>query len=63
MTIPLKQFIVQISPGVPAQLLKTDWDPDEASRWRLMDLNVDREYAAALAVENRECKLTYLKFN
>ena len=63
LTIPLEQFSVQVTPGEPAQLLKTDWDPDEASRWRLMDLDIDEEYAAALVVENRECKLKYLNFN
>jgi 4'-phosphopantetheinyl transferase len=47
----LDQFEVSIDPEVPARLLRTAWDPDEARRWTLHDLDVADGFAAALAVE------------
>ncbi len=49
-SIPLNQFDVSLIPDKPACLLRTEWDTNEAKRWSLSDLNVNKEYAAAVAV-------------
>lgn len=48
---PLRRFTVSLMPGQPASLLATNDDPQEASRWTLIELFPGREYRAALAVE------------
>lgn len=55
----LKSFDVSLAPGEPAALLRTHDDPTEAERWCLRDLDVGAGYAAALAVEGHECRLSY----
>lgn len=50
LALPLNQFEVVLAPNVPAALRYTAWDPSEASQWRLVDLRVHDDYAAALAV-------------
>ncbi len=57
LSIPLKQFDVSFVPGEPACLLGVEWDNGEAKRWRLHDLNVSKQYAAAVAVEGHDWKL------
>jgi 4'-phosphopantetheinyl transferase len=47
----LDQFEVSIDPAVPARLLRTAWDLDEARRWTLIDLDAAEGFSAALAVE------------
>jgi 4'-phosphopantetheinyl transferase len=47
----LDQFEVSIAPETSARLVRTAWDPDEARRWSLHDLDVAPGFAAALAVE------------
>jgi 4'-phosphopantetheinyl transferase len=47
----LDQFEVSIDPAAPARLVRTAWDPDEARRWTLHDLEVAAGFSAALAVE------------
>jgi 4'-phosphopantetheinyl transferase len=47
----LDQFEVSIDPEVPARLVRTAWDPDEARRWTLHDLEVPHGFAATLAVD------------
>ena len=49
--LPLNQFDVSIDPNEPAQLLRVGWEPVEARRWRLYDIEVSQGYAAALAAE------------
>lgn len=48
---PLDQFTVSLVPGEPAALLMTDDDPQEASRWSLIELSPAQGYRAALVVE------------
>jgi 4'-phosphopantetheinyl transferase len=48
---PLHDFTVSLAPGEPAALLSTETDPQEASRWSLVELFPGTDYAAALAVE------------
>jgi 4'-phosphopantetheinyl transferase len=57
LSIPLHGFDVQACAERPAQLVRTDWSADEASRWRLCDLPPLRGYAAALAVEGHDWRL------
>jgi 4'-phosphopantetheinyl transferase len=46
----LDQFAVSVDPRAPARLLRTLWDQDEVQRWTLHDLDVDPQFAAAVAV-------------
>lgn len=48
---PLSGFSVSLAPGEPAALLSTDDNPQEASRWSLVELSPGHGYVAALAVE------------
>lgn len=49
---PLDQFDVSVAPGVPAELLATRPDAQEALRWRIWDLQAPTGYAAALVAES-----------
>jgi 4'-phosphopantetheinyl transferase len=49
--LPLDQFDVSLLPGQPAHVLGTRPDPEERRRWSMWELNVGRDYAAALVVE------------
>jgi 4'-phosphopantetheinyl transferase len=57
LTLPLDQFDVSLSPGEPAMLLHTAFDPFEAARWSLQDLQPAPGYVAALAVEGHGWRL------
>ena len=48
---PLHSFAVSLAPSDTAALLSTDNDPEEASRWSLVELSCDTGYVAALVVE------------
>jgi len=48
---PLDQFDVSLAPEVPAILLATRPDAQEVRRWKLWDIEVPGDYAAALAAE------------
>ena len=62
-SLPLHRFDVSITPGKPAALLRTEWNPDEAAFWSLKSLNAAPGYAAALAVEGRQWDLRNWIFN
>jgi 4'-phosphopantetheinyl transferase len=51
LTLPLDQFDVSLRPGEPAALLRTLWDPHEASRWSLRELHPGPSFAGALCAE------------
>jgi 4'-phosphopantetheinyl transferase len=51
LSLPLAQFTVTCLPGVPARLLRTEGDPEQASRWSLADLTPPAGYVGALAAE------------
>ena len=55
--LALDQFDVSIAPGKPAALLRTKWDPGEASLWSLRSLKPAPGYAAALAVAEKNWHL------
>ena len=56
-SLPLRQFDVSVTPGKPAALLRTEWNPDEAALWSLKSLNPAPGYAAALAVKGKRLSL------
>jgi 4'-phosphopantetheinyl transferase len=49
--VGLDQFEVAIDPAAPARVVWTAWDPDEAARWSMIDLDVAPGFASALVVE------------
>lgn len=53
---PLDQFDVSLAPGSPAVLLATRPDSHEVHRWKLWNIDVPHEYAAALATESVSSK-------
>jgi 4'-phosphopantetheinyl transferase len=55
LTTPLNAFEVSVD-GVP-RIVRTAWDPDEARRWTLADLDVPDGYAAAVATEGNDWTL------
>ena len=58
LSLPLDQFDVSLVPGEPAAVLGTRPDPSEASRWSLQELTSAPGYAAVLAVEGHQWRLT-----
>ncbi|MFB3787162.1 MAG: 4'-phosphopantetheinyl transferase superfamily protein [bacterium] len=60
LSIPLDQFEVSLAPEEPAAVCWTGWNPSEAGRWRLLDLEVAADYAGALAVEGWDWDLVYV---
>jgi 4'-phosphopantetheinyl transferase len=53
----LSQFAVSLAPGEPASLVETAFDPAEAGRWSLREIEVGPGYVAALAVEGQGWRL------
>jgi 4'-phosphopantetheinyl transferase len=49
--VGLDQFQVAIDRAAPPQVVWTAWDPDEAGRWTVLELDVAPGFAAALIVE------------
>ena len=58
MSQSLDEFDVTLAPGVAAELLRVD--QEDATRWFLSDIDVGREYAAALVVEGRVSRIQAL---
>ena len=54
LTLPLNSFDVSLAPNEPAILRATRPNPQEADHWTLLALDVDPNYAGALAVEGQE---------
>lgn len=57
LSLPLDSFDVSLAPNEPAILRATRPDAKEASRWSLHSLNVESDYAAALAVEGNALEI------
>ena len=57
LAIPLSAFDVSLTPGEPAELLRSQRHPQETSRWCLQALEPATGYAAALAVKGHDWKL------
>lgn len=60
---PLDEFDVTLAPDIPAQLLHVSSSPEEAQRWRLRTLPAPAGYAAALAVEGQDWRLTLCRWH
>lgn len=63
LSLPLDGFDVSLAPNEPAVLRATRPDPDEATRWSLHSIFVDRDYVGALVIEGGGLKLRYLNWN
>jgi len=59
LSLDLKSFDVSLAPVDPPALLATRPDPGEAARWSLYDVDAGPGYAAALAVEGHDVRITY----
>lgn len=62
LTIPLHQLTVSLTPGEPARLLQTAWNPDELNRWSMQALDVGADYAAAVVAEGQQWKTQQWQF-
>jgi 4'-phosphopantetheinyl transferase len=58
LSLPLDQFDVSLDPREPGIVVDTSRDPSEASRWSLQELTPAPGYAAAIAVEGHDWRLT-----
>lgn len=58
LSYPLHRFTVSLIPEEPASLLSTYDNPQEASRWALVELFPEQDYRAALAVEG-DCPILH----
>ena len=59
LSLGLNQFDVTLRPDQPAALLRTGWDPTEASRWSLQSIAVGEDFAAAVAVAAHDWQPSY----
>lgn len=57
LSIPLDHFEVSLSSDEPARLVRAEWDPLEASRWSLTDLNPETGYLSAVALSGHDWQL------
>lgn len=57
LSIPLNQFDVSLAPGEPAALLNVEENPEEASKWSLIELFPSSDLVAAVAVAGDCSKL------
>ncbi|MFZ5515912.1 MAG: 4'-phosphopantetheinyl transferase family protein [Candidatus Zhuqueibacterota bacterium] len=59
LSIPLDQFDVSLKPGEPAVLQQTGFEPDEACKWAMIDVPLESDYRAALAISRTITRITY----
>ncbi|MEG5211807.1 4'-phosphopantetheinyl transferase superfamily protein [Microcoleus sp. ARI1-A1] len=57
LSLPLNQFDVSLAPGEPAALLNVEENPEEASRWSLIELIPGSDMVGAVAVAGDCSKL------
>jgi len=57
LSLPLDQFEVSLTPGEPATLLNTRWDPNEACLWSLRELIPGPGFVGAIAVKGHGWRL------
>ena len=62
LSLPLESFDVSLTPGHPAILRATRPDEKEAARWTLRSLDVDPNYAGAIAVEGADLDLRLFSY-
>lgn len=59
----LESFDVEVNPVCPARLLATRPDAEEATRWSLHDLPVQKDYAAAVAREGLITQIEIFRYS
>jgi 4'-phosphopantetheinyl transferase len=62
LSCPLKDFDVSLRPGDPAKLLEIRRPGASASEWGLFDIEVGKDYKAALAVKGSVNQLKYYRY-
>jgi len=63
LSLPLDSFDVSFAPGDPPRVLITREEPQESSRWTLLDLQPGPGYVGALAVKGTGCRFRYWEWN
>ena len=63
LALPLESFDVSLTPGQPAILRATRPDEKEAAHWALRSLDVDPNYAGAVAVEGAEFDFRFFAYS
>jgi 4'-phosphopantetheinyl transferase len=63
LSLPLESFDVSLTPNQPAILRATRPDATIATRWTLLSLDVDHQYAGAVAVEGRDLDFRFWNWN
>lgn len=53
LSLPLDQFEVSLEPNIPAKLIATHWNPEEAADWHLYELFPQTNFVGALAVKGK----------
>ena len=62
LSFPLESFAVSVDDDNHAQVLETQWDPTECSRWRLFSFPPADDYIAAVAVKGKVRDLVFRKW-
>lgn len=62
LALPLESFDVSLTPNQPAILRATRPDSQESARWALRSLDVDPNYAGAVAVEGAEFNFRFFAY-
>ena len=63
LSLPLESFDVSVSSNEPVILRATRPDPQEATRWTLLSLQVSPDYAAALATQGQGLEFRFWDWN
>ena len=63
LSIPLNSFNTQISHGKPAGFLESGPASTDGATWQLADLDLSKDYAAAVAVESGIGRLVYSEWD
>lgn len=63
LSCPLDQFDVTVDPADPPELRATHWDRFEADRWSMASVDPGPDYIGALAVPDRNLKITRWQWN
>ena len=53
MTSPLKEFEVDFMPGSEPSINKMGWGNDEKENWKMISLDIDKDYIGAISVQSR----------
>jgi 4'-phosphopantetheinyl transferase len=63
LSIPLDSFAVAFVPGIPAALLHVEANPAEVDRWSMYNIEVGRDYKAALVAEGKGHRLQQIQWD